>query len=178
MAGSNVDRAAAIESWYDAYATALRRFVTGLTRDTEQVEDVLQAVFAKALTNAPERLLDAAVEEGDSKVRAWLFTVARNEVVTRTRRVAAEARGVSGKGKRSIEQNDAEAALLQQEDARRVQEAVANLSDAERRLVRQHWQDGWTYARVAEDSGEPLGTVLSRASRLIEKLRKALGPDE
>ena len=154
---------------YVEYGPELRRFILGVVRDPEVASDVLQATFAKAI-----ELGHTAREE---TVRGWLFRVALNEALaTRRRRATREGAnrklawwGAGQGGERPEE------SLIRGETVEAVRRTLSKLPEAEREVVRARVYEGKTFARIAEDQGVPLGTVLTRMRRALEKLRR--GPE-
>src|SRR5262249_49451473 len=70
--------AAAFDAAYERHAARVYRFLLRLCRNREAAEDVLQETWLKLATRAHELA-------GDTDLRAWLFTVARNAWVSRAR---------------------------------------------------------------------------------------------
>jgi RNA polymerase sigma-70 factor (ECF subfamily) len=56
---------------------------------------------------------------------------------------------------------------------RDVSRAIAKLTEGQREAVFRIGLDGWSYERVAEVSGVPVGTIRSRLHRGRRKLRMA-----
>src|ERR1700747_936434 len=70
------DQAAVLRVIHDTHGKALQRYVLGLTRgDMPFAEDVVQESLLR-LWRRPEIL-----QQPSDAVRAWLFTVARNQVI-------------------------------------------------------------------------------------------------
>ena len=164
--------------WHAAYAERVEAFVRGITRDAEISAEITQTVFAKAIERCPDALRtpdgDVPADEAEhSDARAWLYRVARNEAVSRLRRQGVERRAL---GKVDVPRPAAPLAdpLVVGERVDALRAAVDSLNEKEQLLVRRHYTDGWTFARIAEETGEPLGTVLSRAHRTVGKLRTLL----
>ena len=166
---------AVLESLHRRHAAAVEALVRGIARDAELAADVTQTVFVKAAESLPETFHTefAAESDVDRSARSWLLTVARNETISRMRRRGVERRSVD---RVSIPPplETAERRLERQEETQRLREAVERLNEKERRLIDQHFRQGWTFARIAEESDEPLGTILSRGHRALAKLRTRL----
>ena len=142
-----------------------------LVRDHGEAEEVAQDAFVKAY-----RALDR-FREG-SPFRPWLLTIVRNEAANRRRssgrrrrlalRVAAEP--VSG---------DAapfpETVIIDAERARTVLAAVDGLPDRYRMVVSLRFLLGLTEAETSAVLGVATGTVKSRTSRALERLRERMG---
>lgn len=110
--------------------------------------------------------------------RAWIFTILKNEFVSRHRRerrwgelrsdAAVELPGTAG-----IE--DLEAILIEQQWHAEVRDALLALPEAYRAPVYLKDVAGFAYREIAEIEGCPVGTVMSRLSRGRALLRRALG---
>jgi RNA polymerase sigma-70 factor (ECF subfamily) len=85
--GSNVgfDRA------YDAYRPRIYSFLLRMTGSPALAEDLLQEVFIKLATRA-------STLQADTQLKAWLFTVARNSVISHMRWRAAQSRNLEALG--------------------------------------------------------------------------------
>ena len=172
--GSGGDLSARLGQLFEDHAAAVEAFVRGLTRDGELAADVTQTVFTKAIETLPD---DLRVRDADefttARERSWLLTVARNETMSRLRRLSLERRSVHRLPVPRAGESVVEHAQ-REDEAVRLRAAVETLNDKERSLIERHFGRGWTFARIAEADGEPLGTVLSRSHRAIAKLRKRL----
>lgn len=160
------------------HAEELRRFLLGLTRDPELSRDLLQSAFA--------RLLERGGEARADRRKAWLFRVAYHEAMLARRVSGRRERGlarwwnrvgrVSGsEGSSSGSGSGPEERLVREETIARVREALDRLPASQARVVRARIREGKTFARIAEEDGEALGTVLARMRLALGKLRRALG---
>ena len=151
------------------YAIALR--VLRDPGDAEEVvSDVFLQVWEQAASYCPER----------GAVMAWLQTLAWSRAVDRRRRLrrhrAAEplhpedapAAYTSG------EDDPAEALASSLANVRRVREAVAALSPAQRQVLSLAYGEDLSHPDIAQRTGLPLGTVKSHARRGMAALRAAL----
>jgi RNA polymerase sigma-70 factor (ECF subfamily) len=141
-----------------------------LVGDQGEAEEVAQDAFVKAF-----RALDR-FREG-SPFRPWLLTIVRNEAANRRRsagrrrrlalRVAAEP--VSGDAAPSPE-----TVVIDEERARTVLAAVDGLPDRYRLVVSLRYLLGLTEAETAVVLGVATGTVKSRTSRALGRLRNLI----
>jgi RNA polymerase sigma factor (sigma-70 family) len=160
------DRALVAEL-YEKYGNELRRFVLGVVRDPERAGDVVQAAFVRAAelghTARPET------------IKGWLFQVAFREALTVRRRVEARDRAVrrlAALGFRPGERP--EETLIRNETIAAVRRALQELPAEQNRVVWARMYEDKTFAQIAEESGLPLGTVLTRMRLGLEKLRRNL----
>ncbi|HEY3185888.1 MAG TPA: sigma-70 family RNA polymerase sigma factor, partial [Solirubrobacteraceae bacterium] len=150
---------------FDAACRAHRDSVVaaaaGILRDRDAAEDVAQDVFAGLWTH-PERH-----DARRGSLRAYLVVLARHRALDAWRRQTARdrahealARDLDG---RADADADAETRALLRERAATVRQALPRLAPAQREtLVLRYWA-GLSDARIAAQTGVPLGTVKSRA---------------
>ena len=59
-----------------------------------------------------------------------------------------------------------------------VRKALGGLPEEQRRVVLARVYDDKTFAEIAGEFGLPLGTVLTRMRRALEKLRRTMSPGD
>lgn len=145
-----------------AEMVSLRRYALSLTRDRDGAEDLVQASVVRALSRAHQF-------QSGTNLRAWLFTIARNEFISQIR--SARNRGPH------ISLEDAEYFVpckASQEGHVELQEvgrAIMLLPSAERGLLGRIACEGQSYAEAAIALNVAVGTVKSRVARTRERLR-------
>jgi len=167
----------AIGRWReDALAEAYRRHagaVFGLARrvvnDAALAEEVVQEVFLR-LWNTPDRF-----DPGRGSLRSFLLAQTHGRAVdllradsSRRRREEREARETAEAG------YDIEHQVWDLAIAEHVREAMAVLSDDERRAIELAYFGGHTYREVATVLGTPEGTVKSRIRTGLRRMREGL----
>lgn len=165
---SQQDESRQIEHAYQCHADDLRRFLSGLTRNPEQVAEVTQTVFA--------RLAENLSQVSPERIRGWLFRVAFNEVMLRRRRTGVDLRA-RPRVARAVDDGTSapELPLVRQEEIERVRRAVESLPPEQQTVVRMRIYDELKFAEIAEKLNLPLGTVLGRMRQATQKLARALG---
>ncbi len=161
---------ARVATVYQQHGDELLRFIFGVVRDPEQAKDVLQATLAKAL----ERGQEAHPET----FKGWLFRVAFHEALANRRRVKTGekvVRRLSELGRVADALPDL--SLQRSETAKAVRQALDKLPASQRKVVVARIYDDKPFARIADESGVPLGTVLTRMRLALDKLRRALRAD-
>jgi RNA polymerase sigma-70 factor, ECF subfamily len=149
---------------YDEHAAALWRYAMRLTGDRARSEDVVQETLLRAWQHP-------GVADGDRSVRAWLFTVARNMIIDERR--SARFRNEVGSLDSAPEDtapNEVDSAL----DRLLIGDAIAQLSEDHRAVIRRSYYLGWSTAQIAADLDIAEGTVKSRLHYAIRALRLTL----
>ena len=155
----------------DAYALA--RSLAGNYADAE---DVVQEACLRAY-----RAIDS-VE--DSSARAWFLTITHHTACTWLRKnrpaalVAVEdleavELSASDPGEREIE--TPESSLIAKTDQARLEAAIAALPLAFRETILLRDIEGLNYRQIAQVTGVPIGTVMSRLARARDRLMAMLG---
>jgi RNA polymerase sigma-70 factor (ECF subfamily) len=159
--------AAVMRVLFDEHSAALWRYAVRLTGDTARAEDVVQETLLRAWRH-PE-----VTDDTERSARAWLFTVARNLIIDERR--SARFRSESGTPDMELAADRAgpdevESAL----DRLLLTEALSQLSDEHRAVIRRAYYHGLTTAQIADDLQIAEGTVKSRLHYGVRALRLKL----
>ncbi len=160
---------------YDQYASILFGLMLRILHSRAEAEDVLQEVFLQVWQQAP------SFDPTRGRPFTWLVTLARSRAIDRLRAVESRERTA----KRSAEDSPAgepasakeEAAdelALQGERAEIVRGALAELSEEQRSTLLLAYLGGLSQAEIAEQTGQPLGTVKTRTRSGLKKLHELL----
>jgi RNA polymerase sigma-70 factor (ECF subfamily) len=156
--------AAMMRVLYDEHAGALWRYVLRLTGDAARAEDVVQETLLRAWRH-PEVTYDA-----DRSARAWLFTVARNQIIDERR----SARFRNETGTDDVERvadragpDEVDGAL----DRLLLSTAMSELSEDHRIVILRAYYQGHSVAQIANDLRIAEGTVKSRLHYAVRALR-------
>jgi RNA polymerase sigma factor (sigma-70 family) len=139
------------------YAIAVRAY----RLPAHDAEDVFQDVFARAY----ERLGSL---RDDGAIRPWLAQLTRNACVDRLRAAAREQPA------EELEAEEAAATIEQLDEALSVHEALAALSGDCREILDSFFARDESYRTIGERLDLPAGTIASRISRCLGKLREQL----
>jgi RNA polymerase sigma-70 factor (ECF subfamily) len=153
----------------DRFARYVRAIATQAYRLSEpDAEDVFQEVFARTYEHLG-RLRD------DGAIRPWLGQLTRRLCVDRLRSGARERADES-----MLERSDAAAAaeLERLEQALAVHQAMATLPENCHEILDRFFARDQSYAQIAEALELPMGTIASRISRCLTKLRVAFVEDK
>ena len=143
-----------------------------LLRDGHDAEDAVQDAFVRAI-----RHFDG-FRGGDG--RAWLLSIVRNTCLTRLR--GRRASGEIVEFDETIHTADdaaagPEEALARQAATESLREALDRLAVEFREVLVLRELEGLSYKEIAQVSGVPIGTVMSRLARGRKQLLQALGAD-
>ena|SRR5437899_362246 len=160
-----------------AYAELVRRYQQVAVRTAyvagggeADAEDAVQEAFVKAY-----RALDRF--RGDAPFRPWLLAIVANEAKNR-RRSAARRAHLALRAAEGRPEGDAapspEAAVLAEEERTVLVQAVNGLREEDRMVIGYRYLLGLSEKETARALGIPAGTVKSRLSRSLERLRDEL----
>ena len=151
-------------------------FARFLCRDGNAAEDIVQEAFLRALRGFEGF-------RGDSP-RAWLFAIVRNCVFTTGRAERARA-SLFADVPEASEALQAEAApdtpesmLVRSGEVEEVRRAIQALPEPFRETLVLREIEDMSYREVAEVTGAPIGTVMSRLARARKMLAETLGGEE
>ena len=154
----------------DAYALA--RWLTG---DAADAEDVVQ--------DACLRALQAMARDAPERPRAFLLAITRNAAFSWLAKNRPRALVLAGGAEDAEAREDArmesapspEEALIAAADRATVTAAIGALPISFREVIVMREINGLSYRDIAEATGAPVGTVMSRLARARALLAKSLG---
>jgi RNA polymerase sigma factor (sigma-70 family) len=139
------------------YAIAVQAF----RLPEHDAEDVFQEVFTRAYEHL-HKLRD------DDAIRPWLAQLTRRLCIDRLRAGAQE------QPEDLVEPADADDAIARLDDALAVHEALATLPDGCQDILDRFFAQDESYRMISEALDLPTGTIASRISRCLVKLRVEL----
>ncbi len=157
---------------FEAVALAHLDAAYGLARallgDEHDAQDAVQDAYVRALRHF------GAYRGGDA--RAWVLAIVRNVCFTRRRRRGRDARLTQLEDLPELPApgDDPEAALLRAASVEDVRAALAQLGAEARQILVLRELEDRSYAEIAQLTGVPAGTVMSRLARARAQLRKIL----
>jgi RNA polymerase sigma-70 factor (ECF subfamily) len=140
------------------YAIATQGF--GLRPD--DAEDVFQEVFARTFQHL-ERLRD------DEAIRPWIAQLTRRLSIDRIRAGAREQPSAE-----ELELPGAEETLDRLDEALTIRESLADLSETCQEILDRFFARDESYQTIGDALEIPSGTIASRISRCLAKLREVL----
>jgi RNA polymerase sigma factor (sigma-70 family) len=136
--------------------------VQGFRFAEHDAEDVFQEVFARTYQHL-DRLRD------DSAIRPWLAQLTRNLCLDRLRETSRVQ--VTDE---ELEPGGLDETLANLDEALTVQEALARLGDPCSELLDRFFSRDESYKTIGDELDLPAGTIASRLSRCLAKLREQL----
>ena len=133
------------------YTPSVARFVASLG-EREEVEEVVQDTFVRAFAS-----LDAF--RGDSTLRTWLFSIARNLVRDRVRSRASRRRTVPIDESHAVTEHDALDAAVSDETEDRLSKSLDVLSPMQREVFTLRVSEGLSYREIAGVVGSTEGAA-------------------
>jgi len=153
----------------ERHQVAALRVATAIVGSGGQAEDVVQEAFIKSFTRLDQ--FDA-----DRSFKAWLLAIVTNEARNRRRgdgrRDALTLRLATPEHATSTDTTTDPARAQEASELRhRLAVALAALGDRDREVVALRYFADLSEAEMAESMGCPVGTVKSRLSRALDRLR-------
>jgi RNA polymerase sigma-70 factor (ECF subfamily) len=163
----------ALGSLYDHWHSLVYAVVLRIVRQQKDVEDVVEETFWQAWRQA------GRYDPSRGSVATWLLTIARSRALDRVRALkrlreesleSERAEEVAQQVSDSDPGRDAEAA----ERRKIVVSALAQLPTEQREALVLGYFGGLSQSEIAEQTGQPLGTIKTRIRLAMQKLRSSL----
>lgn len=147
-----------------AVLPSLRAFAVSLARRHDKADDLVQETVMKAWGK------QESFEPGTS-MRAWLFTILRNEFYSQMRRKGRELPDPDGVFAGNLATHPEQYGKLDLADFKT---ALDSLPDDQREAIVLIGASGFSYEEAAEIAGVAVGTIKSRVNRARVKLQELL----
>ena len=163
---------AAFQQLYRMTSAKLFGICLRICGERQAAEDVLQDVYVQVWRRA------GAYEPGRASPITWLATIARNRALDWRRAHARTPQGADAELPEIADTApDAEAELIDADEAARVRACLEELEARQRNAVRTAFYEGVTYAELAARESVPLATMKSMVRRALIRLRGCLSDD-
>ncbi len=146
---------------------ALRAFALSLTRNRATADDMMQDTVLKAWSNMDKF-------QPGTNMRAWLFTILRNNFYSSRRKLNREVADVDNAFSDTLSVKPDHDGRLQMMDFK---DAFDQLADEHREALILVGASGFSYDDAAEMCGVATGTMKSRVNRARAKLTEILQLD-
>jgi RNA polymerase sigma-70 factor, ECF subfamily len=157
----------ALRQLYDRHYPGLFQFIRTRLKDPVEAADVIQETFLAVWRQAGKF-------QGKSSVRTWIYAIARNKAIDRTRRARDDA-DLDAVPEIADTAPQPEQLALAASDARRVRACIDTLSPAHQRVIRLAYYEDSDYEEIAEIESIPVGTVKTRIFHAKKLLTRCLG---
>jgi RNA polymerase sigma-70 factor (ECF subfamily) len=142
----------------------MRSFALSLCRDEQQADDLVQEALVKGWQRRD------SFEQG-TNLRAWLFTILRNNYVSEVRRKNLMPVEASNDCVERLSEHPAQPAHIDLQD---FAAGLGKLEPAQREALILVGAEGFTYEEAAQICGVAVGTIKSRVNRARRHLVKLL----
>ena len=165
----------AFEVIYDRHGGAAFSLAYRMVGDRNVAEDITQEAFLSMWRSR------VRFDRERGSVRAWVLGIVHHRTIDALRRNQVhDRRRASAEGleerEEAPERTDVEVA--RRDEAREVREAMQTLPGEQLEVVRLAYFGGFTHTQIAEMLNQPIGTVKGRMRLGLEKMRRALSPEE
>ena len=162
----------ALEMLYERYRRPVYAFITRmLNGDSMTADDIFQNLWIKVLNKL-------SVYQEDGKFSAWLFRIARNQVLEHFRREKSRAKigkvTEDGELPDQISSNNSPVSALAEKELRERLEQLLNELPIEQKEVFIMRQNNLSFKEIAEIQKCPLNTALGRMHNCLKFLRHKL----
>ncbi|MBP6783445.1 MAG: sigma-70 family RNA polymerase sigma factor [Verrucomicrobiales bacterium] len=162
---------------YERYAGLLFTTIQKVLNDRDDSDEVLQEVMNSLWQKSH------LYHPGRGRPVTWLASTARNRAIDRLRSKKRQARlkealsvgaDLNQRGTRPVSGPEA---AIRRDACSAVRSAVLQLTDIQRQVIEKVYFEGLSQQEIADQLGEPLGTVKARIRRGLAKLRQTVEPD-
>lgn len=143
---------------------SLRAFAVSLSRNADRADDLVQETLVKAWDK------QNSFQPG-TNLKAWLFTILRNEFYSQMRKRGREVQDSDGAITAQIAVRPSQDGTLDLDDFRK---ALTVLPEDQREAIVLIGASGFSYEEAAEICGCAVGTIKSRVSRARTRLQEIL----
>jgi RNA polymerase sigma-70 factor (ECF subfamily) len=170
----------ALGELYDRYAGTVHSLAMAILRDADEAEEATADAFVQIWTNA------GSWDASRGSVGAWITTITRTRALdrlrSRKRRERAVERATEGDEQgTAVPMSDPgvapDRAAERVELSGNVAKHLAELPDPQRQAIELAFFRGYSHSEIADELGEPLGTVKTRIRAGMEKLRTSMAAD-
>lgn len=159
---------------HERYDGLLFTTIQKVLNDREDSEEVLQEVMSSLWRKAH------LYHSGRGRPITWLASMARNRAIDRLRQKQRQSRLKTAYSEevdavpRTATAPSGPEAASRRDTCRVVRSAVMELTEVQREAIEKVYFEGLTQQEIADQLGEPLGTVKARIRRGLAKLRKTV----
>jgi len=167
----NEDRTGVIEEIVSRHRSRMARRAAAITGSEADAEDVVQETLL-TIISGPHVL------SGVERIGGWLLTSAKRRSMDAIRAASRRRKREASVGLEDLfEHTDPHELMEQEEFAQAVARAVKALPRANREAFVANALEMKTFKEISEESGVPIGTLMSRKKRAVDEIRARLAED-
>ena len=151
-------------SLYTRYLPRVYNYIAGRVSDPMSAEDTTSRVFLKALEGLPNY-------QPHAPFAAWLFTIARNEIIAHYRQRQKELPFDERLDSRPDAGVELQNRVVRDEQLRRLGELIQALGEEKEEILRLRFAAGLTYREIASVLGKSEAAVKMAVHRLLRHLQ-------
>lgn len=161
----------AFSQLYDRSSSLVFSLAMRMLKVRSDAEDLLQEVFVQVWRQARSY----SAERGSPE--AWIINIARSRAIDKIRSIRRMEKSfvLTEDPARTESTANVESSAAESEARLVMNSALANLPEAQRKVLELAYFGGLTQTEIAEHLAEPLGTVKTRMRSGIQRLREMLG---
>jgi RNA polymerase sigma-70 factor, ECF subfamily len=158
----------AFSQLYDRFSTLVFTLAMRMLKARSDAEDLLQEVFAQVWRQAQ------AYSDERGNPEAWIINIARSRAIDKIRSIRRMGRSfvLTDDPARAESGENVESSVAESEVRMAMNGALANLPQAQRKVLELAYLDGLTQTEIAERLAEPLSTVKTQMRSGIQRLRE------
>lgn len=157
----------AMRVFYEGHHAGLSGFVRARGVDRSAVPDIVQDTMLEVWRSAGRY-------RGEAAAKTWLFSIARNKIVDRTRK-NARLSTVEDVPEKVDDAPGPEALAIASGEAVRLRACLDGLKPAHLSVIRLAFYEDLTYVEISRIEGVPAGTVKTRVFHAKQLLLRCLG---
>ncbi len=154
----------AFKALYDNTRSAVYGYALSILKNVHDAEDVMHDAYVRIFSGA-------GTYRPSGRAMAWILTIVRNLCYDRLNG-RHDPVNIEDVAEPADEQTDP-AGLT--ETRMLINTAMSVLDDSEYQIVSLHALTGWKHREIADFTGIPLSTVLSKYRRALVKMKQAIG---
>lgn len=152
---------------FERYESQLLGYLIRILNHRQDAEDALQEAFCKAIRGLPNY-------KETNQFKAWIHRIAHNEAMNLIRKRGRIREEPEILENAEAEGSDVSAQLIRQEDQQLLEQAIARLPEAERRVVLMRLKSDLPFKEIAQIESCSINTVLGRMHNAKTRLRAQL----
>ena len=160
----------AFSQLYDRCSSLVFSLALRMLKGRSDAEDLLQEVFVQIWRQA------ANYSEERGSPEAWIINITRSRAIDKLRSIRRMERSfvLTEDPARAESSENVESLAAESETRMTMNSALANLPEAQRKVLELAYFDGLTQTEIATRLAEPLGTIKTRMRSGIQRLREMI----